>query len=82
MSHITGIKKVKLILSVKNRDNSLTAINVSFTNDIDERESRALLEFSDEFKPKVNELILLTKNTEKTEDGIAFIPLWKWLLVD
>lgn len=75
-------KKGEVDFVVKNRDNSLTAINVSFTNDIDERESRALLEFSDEFKPKVNELILLTKNTEKTEDGIAFIPLWKWLLVD
>ena len=65
---------------IRNRDNSLTAVNVSFTNDLDEREKRALLEFSGEFKPNVKELVLLTKNTEKTEDGISFIPLWKWLL--
>lgn len=57
-------------------------INVSYTNDSDERESRALLEFTGEFKSKAKELVLLTKNTENTEDGITFIPLWKWLLVD
>ena len=75
-------KKGEVDFVIKNRDNFMTAINVSFTNDLDEREKRALLEFSDEFKPKVNELVLLTKNIEKTEDGITFIPLWKWLLVD
>jgi len=53
---------------------------MSFTNDIDEREKRALLEFTGEFNPKVQELVLLTKNIEKNEDGIVFIPLWKWLL--
>ena len=73
-------KKGEVDFVIKNRDNSLTAFNVSFTNDIDEREKRALLEFLDEFKPKVKELVLFTKNIEKTEDGIAFIPLWKWLL--
>ncbi|MBW6470546.1 MAG: ATP-binding protein [Methanosarcinaceae archaeon] len=75
-------KKGEVDFVIKNIDNSLTAINVSFTNELDERKTRALMEFSDEFKPKVNELILLTKNTEKIEDGIVFIPLWKWLLVN
>jgi len=64
---------------VKNKDNSLTAINVSYTDEIEEREIKSLLEFKKEFK-KAKELILLTKDTEKKEQGIKFIPLWKWLL--
>lgn len=63
----------------KDADNSLTAINVSYSDEIDEREINSLLEFKKEFK-KAKELILLTKDTEKQEHGIKFIPLWKWLL--
>ena len=65
---------------IKDMDSSLTAINVSYTDDIDERETKALLEFADEFSPKVKELILLTKDLEKTEGIIKIIPLWKWLM--
>jgi uncharacterized protein len=65
---------------IKDRDSSLTAINVSYTDEIDERETKALLEFADEFSPKVKELILLTKDLEKTEGRIKIIPLWKWLI--
>jgi len=64
---------------VKNKDNSLTAINVTYTNDIDEREITALFEFKKEFS-KTKELIILTKDLERKEKGIKFIPLWKWLL--
>jgi len=60
-------------------DNNLTAINVSYTDKIDKREIKSLLEFKKDFK-KAKELILLTKDTEKKEQGIKFIPLWKWLL--
>jgi len=63
----------------KDVDNSLTAINVSYSDEINEREINGLLEFKKEFK-KTKELILLTKDTEKQEHGIKFIPLWKWLL--
>ena len=63
----------------KDADNSLTAINVSYSDEIDEREINSLLEFKKEFK-KAKELILLTKDTEKQEHGIKFMPLWKWLL--
>jgi len=66
---------------VKNRDNSLTAINVSYTDEIDERETKALLDFKEEFKAKAKQLVLLTKNTEKKEKGITIMPLWKWLLL-
>ncbi len=62
------------------RDNDgLWAINVSFTNDIDDREIKSLLEFQQHF-PQAKRLILITKDTEKKEFSIEFIPLWKWLL--
>jgi len=64
---------------VKNNDQSLTAINVSYTDEIDEREIRGLLEFKKGFK-KTKDLILITKDLEKKEKGINFIPLWRWLL--
>jgi predicted AAA+ superfamily ATPase len=60
----------------------LTAINVTYSDSINEREIRALKKFSEEkeFAPSVKGLILLTKEIEKTEDGITYIPLWKWML--
>ena len=64
---------------IKNRDGSLDGVNVSYTNEIDEREIKGLLEFKKEFK-KTKELILLTKDLEKKEKGINFVPVWKWLL--
>ena len=65
---------------VKNKDQSLAAINVSYTDEIDEREIKSLLEFKKGFKSKTRELMLLTKDTEKNWQGIKFVPLWKWLL--
>lgn len=65
---------------VKNRNQKLAGINVSYGDKIEERETRVLLEFKNEFKSKVEELILLTKDTEKRENTIRYIPLWKWLL--
>jgi len=66
---------------IKNPDNSLEAINVSYTDEINERETKGLLEFKKSFK-KTKKLTLITKNTEKKENGINFIPLWKWILTD
>ena len=54
--------------------------NVSYGDWIDEREIRALLEFSKEFTPRIERLILLTKDIEKKEESIEFLPLWKWLI--
>lgn len=67
---------------VKERDNSLTAINVTYSDSINEREIQALKKFSEkeEFASHVKGLILLTKDVEKTENGIKYIPLWKWML--
>lgn len=67
---------------VKEKDISLTAINVSYTDRIEEREIRALEEFSgvEGFGGQVKELLLLTKDTEKKENGVRYMPLWKWVL--
>lgn len=66
---------------VKNNDQSLTAVNVSYTNDINKRETDALIEFKKGFR-KTKDLIMITKDLEKKEKGIKFIPLWKWLLLE
>lgn len=72
-----GKKEVDFVL--KNKDQTLTAIDVSYTDKIEEIDASALLEFKKNFK-QVKDLIFITKNTEKKENNIHFIPLWKWLL--
>ena len=77
-------KKSEVDFVVKNKDQSLSAINVSYTNEIEQREISSLLEFKKEFKTKISDLILLTMDLEKQElvNGvkIKYIRLWKWLL--
>jgi uncharacterized protein len=70
-------KEVDFVL--KNKDDSLTALNVTYAGEINNREKEGLLEFGEEFS-KAKDLILLTKDIEKEENGIRMIPLWKWLL--
>ena len=60
-------------------NNHLSAINVCFSNTIPDRETKSLLEFNEEFQ-NVKNLILLTEDLQKEENGIKFIPLWKWLI--
>ena len=74
-------KKREFINEIKEKNQDLTAINVSYTDEIPEREIKALLEFKKEFK-NTTKLILITKEIEKTEQGITLIPLWKWLLTE
>ncbi|MFH1454600.1 MAG: DUF4143 domain-containing protein [Armatimonadota bacterium] len=58
------------------KDNGkLSAINVTVGDKIEKREIESLLEFK-----KAEELILITLDTEKKENGIQYIPIWKWLL--
>ncbi len=68
---------------VKNKNGGLNAINVSYSDEIDKREIKALLEFKKKFK-KTKEMLVITRNTGKTELHnklkIKFVPLWKWLL--
>ncbi len=72
-------KETEVDFIIKNHDHSLTAINVTYTDKIPEREIKSLYDFKAAFK-KTRELILLTKNIEKKEEGIKFIPLWKFLI--
>lgn len=64
---------------IKNKDSSLEAINISYSNEINEREIKGLKEFKEEFK-KTKKSTLITKDIEKKESGIEYIPLWKWLI--
>jgi len=65
---------------VKRRDNMLMGVNVTYTDVTDEREIKALLEFKENFGKRVSELILLTRDVDKSDRGITYIPIWKWLL--
>jgi len=73
-----GQREVDFVL--RNRDNTLTGVNVTYTDVIDEREIKSLLEFKEYFQERVSGLILLTRNVERSEDGITYVPIWKWLL--
>ncbi len=57
------------------KDKNLTAINVTYADEINEREISSLNEFK-----KAKRRIIITKNLSKKEKGIEFVPLWKWLL--
>ncbi len=45
-------------------------------------EIKSLLEFREHFNDVVTELVILTRGLEKKEDGIHYVPLWKWILKD
>jgi predicted AAA+ superfamily ATPase len=64
---------------VKEKDNSLVALNVSYADEMQSRELRSLAEFRQTFK-KVKKCIIITRDFEDNKEGILFIPLWKWLL--
>jgi len=65
---------------LKNSDNTLSAVNVTYTDDIPGREMDALREFAGVFGSRVKDQVLITKDTEKMDGDIRCIPLWKWLL--
>lgn len=65
---------------IKNKDQTLTAINVSYSNKIEERERQALIDFKKKFGKKVKELMLLTDDVEEKDGEIKLMPLWKWFL--
>ena len=66
---------------IKDKSEKLTAINVTYTNEIDEREIKSLLDFRKKYE-KCIELIIITKDVEKEENGIKYIPIIKWLLLN
>ena len=64
---------------VKHKDHSITAINVTYDNEIKERELSALAEFKGKHR-KVKKLLLLTKDRNENKGSVQCIPLWEWLL--
>ncbi|HEY0089323.1 MAG TPA: ATP-binding protein [Candidatus Lokiarchaeia archaeon] len=75
-----GKKEVDFV--IKEPDDTLIAMNVSFSDDIEEREIEGLKEFFDQFKDNAKKLILITKNIEKKTENISLIPIWKWILIE
>jgi predicted AAA+ superfamily ATPase len=65
----------------KANDNTLSAINVCYTDEIPAREYEGLEEFAKTFPGAVRELVILTKDYEATNGDVTCIPLWKWLLM-
>ncbi|HII30224.1 hypothetical protein COT48_05195 [Candidatus Woesearchaeota archaeon CG08_land_8_20_14_0_20_47_9] len=75
--------KAEVDFIIKDID-KLTAINVTFSSEINKREVKSLLEFKGSFKKQAKKpikLITITKDLEIRSDGISFVPLWKWLLL-
>ena len=72
--------EVDVILKNDAADFSLPAINVHYTDEIDIRESRSLQICQEHFGARVKKRVLLTKDTEKEENGVFYIPVWKYLL--
>lgn len=58
----------------------LSAISVSYKDRPEREATKALLGFAKTFGPEAKELILITKDIEKEDEGIRYTPLWKWLL--
>lgn len=72
--------EVDAIIKNDASDFSLTAINVHYTDEIDAREIPSLELCKKHFGKQVKKLVLLTKDTEKEDNGISYIPVWKYLL--
>jgi predicted AAA+ superfamily ATPase len=73
--HWKGKNVVDIV--AKEINGTIHAINVTYGETIDQREITGLLEFKENY-PKATTL-LITKDIEKTADGIRHIPLYKWL---
>lgn len=65
---------------VREKNNILTVINVCYSDSINEREIKSLIEFKNEFKRQHVRLIILTRDTRKVGEGIEYIPLWRWVM--
>ncbi len=59
------------------KENKLIPFEVKYSDRIKENELKDLWQFMEEFS---TEGVVLTKNLEKKEGKIHYLPLWKWLL--
>ena len=61
-------------------NNKLSGICVSYGRELGKKEANSLLGFQDSMVKYEVDMTVITKDTEKTENGVHFSPLWKWLL--
>lgn len=64
---------------VVSENNNLNLINVCYSDEIPEREIKGFIEFEKEHK-NINKKIIITKNLEKKENNVLYIPAHKWIL--
>lgn len=67
---------------VTRRDGKLCGINVSYGRKLDSSATKPLLELKRAAGKRDTDLAVITKDTEKVEDGVKYMPLWKWLLAE
>lgn len=78
-------KQGKVDFAFLGEEGKPVGINVSYSDTIEERETRGLREFESFLKGKVERLLILSKNTSEILESegktpIEVVPLWKWLL--
>ena len=67
---------------ITRRDSKLCGINVSYGRKLDSSAMKRLLELKRAAGKRDTDLTVITKDTDKVEDGMKYIPLWKWLLAE
>lgn len=65
---------------VARENNKLSGICVSYGRELGNKEVCSLLGFQNSMEKYKVDMTVITKDTEKTENGVRFSPLWKWLL--
>jgi len=58
----------------------LVGINVSYGRELTHARIRSLVDLRRSAGRRETDLLMITKDIEKTGDGVNFVPLWKWLL--
>ncbi len=65
---------------VARENGSLKAINVSYGKELNGAEAYSLQEFQYSMGARDAEKTVITKDTEKKDNDVSYVPLWKWLL--
>ena len=65
---------------VVREDGKLQGTLVSYGREMDQAGMKSITDLRKAAGLRDADLTVITKDTEKNESGINFIPLWKWLL--
>jgi hypothetical protein len=63
-------------------DGKFCGITVSYGRKLDSSATKPLLELKCAVGKRDTDLTVIAKDTDKIEDGVKYIPLWKWLLAE